>query len=103
MSGKTMIFLPLRELRRSDVSPDLPPVASQRYWGIRAAQMMAVFSDSTRATVLSGCWDRRCSPKRHWVSCQSLGSWWRRLRVVWSQLILPGMVSSFMRLPVEGL
>ncbi len=25
--------------------------------------MMAVFSDSTRATVLSGCWGRRCSPK----------------------------------------
>ena len=23
--------------------------------------------------------------------------------MVWSQLILPGMVSSFMRLPVEGL
>ena len=50
MSGKTMIFLPLRELRRSDVSPDLPPVASHRYWGIIAEQMMAVFSDSTRAT-----------------------------------------------------
>ena len=47
MSGKTMIFLPLRELRRSDVSPDLPPVASHRYWGIMAEQMMAVFSDST--------------------------------------------------------
>ena len=42
-----MIFLPLRELRRSDVSPDLPPVASHRYWGIMAEQMMAVFSDST--------------------------------------------------------
>ena len=53
MSGKTMIFLPLRELRRSDVSPDLPPVASHRYWGIIAEQMMAVFSDSTRAMVLS--------------------------------------------------
>ena len=53
---------------------DLPPVASQRYWGIRAAQMMAVFSDSTRATVLLGCWGRRCFSKRHWVSCQSLGS-----------------------------
>ena len=38
-----MIFLPLRELRRSDVSPDLPPVASHRYWGIMAEQMMAVF------------------------------------------------------------
>ena len=47
MWGKTMIFLPLRELRRSDVSPDLPPVASHRYWGIMAEQMMAVFSDST--------------------------------------------------------
>ena len=47
MSGKTMIFLPLRELRRSDVSQDLPPVASHRYWGIMAEQMMAVFSDST--------------------------------------------------------
>ena len=68
MSGKTKIFLPLRELRRSDVSPDLPPVASHRYWGIMAEQMMAVFSDSTRATVLSECWGRRCSPKRHWVS-----------------------------------
>lgn len=42
-----MIFLPLRELRRSDVSLDLPPVASLRYWGIMAEQMMAVFSDST--------------------------------------------------------
>ena len=73
MSGKTMIFLPLRELRRSDVSPDLPPVASRRYWGIIAEQMMAVFSDSTRAMILSWCWGRRCSPKRHWVSCQSLG------------------------------
>ena len=47
MWGKTMIFLPLRELRRSDVSPDLPPVASHRYWGIMAEQMMAVFLDST--------------------------------------------------------
>ena len=47
MWGKTMIFLPLRELRRSDVSLDLPPVASHRYWGIMAEQMMAVFSDST--------------------------------------------------------
>ena len=53
--GKTMIFQPLRELRRSDVSSDLPPVASHRYWGIIAEQMMAVFSDSTRAMVLSGC------------------------------------------------
>ena len=42
-----MIFLPLRELRRSDVSQDLPPVASHRYWGIMAEQMMAVFSDYT--------------------------------------------------------
>ena len=58
MSGKTMIFLPLRELRRSDVSPDLPPVASHRYWGIIAEHMMAVFSDSTRATVLLGCWGK---------------------------------------------
>ena len=47
MWGKTMIFLPLRELRRSDVSLDLPPVASHRYWVIMAEQMMAVFSDST--------------------------------------------------------
>ena len=47
MWGKTMIFLPLRELRRSDVSLDLPPVASHRYWGIMAEQMMAVFLDST--------------------------------------------------------
>jgi hypothetical protein len=84
-----MIFLPLSVESRSEVSPDLPPVASHRYWGMRAELMMAVFSDSTRATVLSGCWDRRCSPKRHWVSCQSLGSWFLLLSVEWSQFILP--------------
>ena len=103
MSGKTMIFLPLRELRRSDVSPDLPPVASHRYWGIIAEQMMAVFSDSTRAMVLSGCWGRRCSPKRHWVSCQSGGSCFLLLSIEWSQLILPGLLGSLILWPVAGL
>ena len=42
MSGKAMILRPLRTLRRS-LNWDLPPVASHRYWGMRAAQMMAVF------------------------------------------------------------
>ena len=31
---------------------------------LRAEHMMAVFSDSTRAIVLSGLAGRRCSPKR---------------------------------------
>lgn len=42
-----------------------------------AEAMTAVFSDSTRATVLAlfpGT-EIRCSPKRHWVSCQPGGSW----------------------------
>ena len=55
---------PLRDARRL-LNWDLPPVASQRYSGMRAEQMIAVFSDSTRATVLSGYFWRRCSPKRH--------------------------------------
>ena len=101
-SGKTMIFLFLSELSRSEVSPDLPPVASQVYWGMRAELMMAVFSDSTRAIVVSGCWRSRCSPKRHWVSCQSGGSCFFLLSVVWSQLILPGMLGSLIRWPVVG-
>ena len=53
MSGKTMILRPLRTARRL-LNWDLPPVASHRFLGIRAAQMMAVFSDSTRATVGAG-------------------------------------------------
>ena len=45
-----------RPERTLSLSPSwvLPPVASQMYLGIRAAQMMAVFSDSTRATRASG-------------------------------------------------
>ena len=101
--GKVKIFLPLRELRRSDVSPDLPSVASQRYWGIIAEQIMAVFSDSTRAMVLSGCWGRMCSPKRHWVSCQSGGSCFFLLSIEWSQLILPGLLGPLILWPVAGL
>ena len=93
MSGKAVILRPLRTVSRL-LNWDLPPVASQRYWGMRAAQMMAVFSDSTRATVLSWCWGKRCSPKRHWVSCQSGGSCFLLLSTEWSQLILPGLLRS---------
>lgn len=52
----------------------LPPVASQRCFGIRPAQMIAVYSDSTRATGLLGYLGSRCSPNRHCVSSQSSGS-----------------------------
>ena len=45
MSGKDMILRPLRIVRRL-LNWDLPPVASHRYWGIIAEQMMAVFADS---------------------------------------------------------
>ena len=57
MSGKAMVLRPLRTVSLL-LNWDLPPVASHRYWGIIAEQMMAVFSDSTRATVLSGCWGK---------------------------------------------
>ena len=50
MSGKDIILRPLREVRRL-LNWDLPPVASQKYWGIRAAQMMAAFSDYTRVGI----------------------------------------------------
>ena len=57
MSGKAMILRPLRTVSLL-LNWDLPPVASHRYWGIMAEQMMAVFSDSTRTTVLLGCWGK---------------------------------------------
>ena len=57
MSGKAMILRPLRTVSLL-LNWDLPPVASHRYWGIIAEHMMAVFSDSTRATVLLGCWGK---------------------------------------------
>ena len=42
MSGKAMVLRPWRTVSLL-LNWDLPPVASHRYWGIRAAQMMAVF------------------------------------------------------------
>jgi len=69
-----MVLRPARTESLSWESWDLPPVASHRYCGMRAEHIMAVFSDSTRAMGLSGYWDRRCSPKRHWVSCQDWSS-----------------------------
>lgn len=67
---------------------DLPPVASHRYCGMSPKQMIAVFSDSTRAMGLSRCCGRRCSPKRHWVSCQDSSRVPVFLRRLWTQLIL---------------
>ena len=67
---------------------DFPPVASHRYCGMSPEQMIAVFSDSTRAMGLSGCCGRRCSPKRHWVSCQDSSRVPVFLRRLWTQLIL---------------
>ena len=63
-------------------------VASHRYCGISPEQMIAVFSDSTSAMGLSGCCRRRCSPKRHWVSCQDSSRVPVFLRRLWAQLIL---------------
>ena len=57
MSGKAMILRPLRTVSLL-LNWDLPPVASHRDWCIIAEHMMAVFSDSTRATVLLGCWGK---------------------------------------------
>ena len=65
-----MVLRPARTESFSWESCDFPPVASHRYCGISPEQMIAVFSDSTSAMGLSGCCGRRCSPKRHWVSCQ---------------------------------
>ena len=48
--------------------------------GMSPAQMMAVFSLSTKATGFSGKSGRRCSPKRNWVSVHSCGSWPEYLR-----------------------
>ena len=67
---------------------DFPPVASHRYCGMSPEQMIAVFSDSTRAMGLSGCCGRRCSPKRHWVSCQDSSRAPDFFRRLWTQLIL---------------
>lgn len=66
-------------------------------FGHQPAQMMAVFSDSTRATGLSGACGRRCSPKRHWVSSQSWGSWPDCFIIECTRVMRPGTVSSLMR------
>lgn len=83
-----MVLRPARTESFSWESWDLPPVASHRYCGMSPEQMIAVFSDSTRAMGLSGCCGRRCSPKRHWVSCQDSSRVPVFLRRLWTQLIL---------------
>ena len=100
-SGNATTLRPFRT-RSLSLSCDLPPVASQRYLGIRPAQMTAVFSLSTRATGLSGYSARRCSPKRHWVSCQSSGSCPEVFIRECTQVIRPGVFGSLMRWPVSG-
>lgn len=53
-------------------------------------QMIAVFSDPTSATGLLGCSSRRCSPKRHWESSQSAGSWPDCFIREWAQVMRLG-------------
>ena len=98
-----MVLRPARTESFSWESWDLPPVASHRYCGMSPEQMIAVFSDSTRAMGLSGCCGRRCSPKRHWVSCQDSSRVPVFLRRLCTQLILNLASGSLIRLPVAGL
>ena len=98
-----MVLRPARTESFSWESWDLPPVASHRYCGMSPEQMIAVFSDSTRAMGLSGCCGRRCSPKRHWVSCQDSSRVPVFLRMLWTQLILNLASGSLTLLPVAGL
>ena len=46
-----MVLRPLRTVSLL-LNWDLPPVASHRYWGIRAAQMMAVFDSMAAGRVV---------------------------------------------------
>ena len=101
-SGKATIFRPCRT-RSLSPSWDLPPVASQRNLGRMPAQMTAVFSDSTKATVLSGWAESRCSPKRHCVSVQDAGNLPAYLSRECTQSMRCGVAGSLMRWPVWGL
>lgn len=66
----------------SSLSWDLPPVASQMCSGMRAAQMMAVFSLSTRATLRPGY----CG----------------RLELIWKQEAVDGLLGPVLSEAADG-
>src|SRR5574344_140295 len=71
------------------------------YSGISTLHIIAVFSDSTKATLLYGYRSSRCSPNRHWVNSHSCGSCPLLFIIECTQFILPPILSSFILCPVS--
>ena len=72
LSGKATVFLFFKTSITSGLRLCNPPVATNNSSGLFTAHIIAVFSDSTRLTTLSGYWLRRCSPNKHCLNKKSL-------------------------------